>query len=118
MHCDTRELIELSGASMGEPIHTVTLTPPEKYFPAQTKWDREYRAFCRLLPQLLATERGKYVAVHEERVIDSDSDDIALMMRVIQRIGNVDFHVGLVTDEVAPVQRSGVVRDLSASVAK
>ena len=102
---------------MGETVHTVSLTPSEGYFPAQTKWDREYHAFCALLPQLLGTERGKYVAVHEERVIDSDVDEIALTMRVVGLIGNVDFHVGLVTEQVAPVYRSGVIRVLSAPVA-
>ena len=86
-------------------------TPISPAFPwppaPRSKWEREYRAFLQLLPQLLVTERGKYVAIHEERVIDSDADEMALIARVLARIGNVDIHVGLVGDQPEPVYRSG-----------
>lgn len=39
--------------------------------PPQSKWQREYRAFLRLLPELLATHGGRHVAVHEGRVVGS-----------------------------------------------
>ena len=42
------------------------------------KGEREYRAFLRLLPQLLVSHRGQYVAVHEGQVVDCDADDIRL----------------------------------------
>jgi hydrogenase maturation factor len=70
------------------------LAPPEL-----SKGEREYQAFLRLLPQLLGTHQGKYVAVHEGQVIDSDTDDIALIQRVHARIGYVPIHVGLVTEQ-------------------
>jgi hypothetical protein len=94
------------GATINIQPDTSTLTPP------RSKWEREYRAFQRLLPQLLLTEYGQYVAIHEERVIDSDLDEMALITRVLARIGNIDIHVGLVTDQPAAVYRSGVVRDV------
>src|SRR5437588_5491071 len=99
---------------MSDPLDTATLTLPEFPWPPppRTKWEREYRAFRRLLPQLLPTERGKFVAVHDERVIDSDRDEMALIARVLARLGNVDIHVGLVTDAPESVYRSGVVRHL------
>jgi hypothetical protein len=52
-----------------------------------------------LLPQLLPTHRGKYVAIHNEQVVDSDTDDIALIQRVHARVGYVPIHVGLVTEQ-------------------
>jgi hypothetical protein len=61
------------------------------------KGEQEYQAFLRLLPMLLTTHRGKYVAVHDGEVVDSDTDDIALIQRVHARIGYVPIHVGLVT---------------------
>lgn len=82
--------------------------------PPRTKWEREYRAFRQMLPQLLLSERDMFVAIHEERVIDSDRDEMALITRVLTRIGNVDFHVGLVTDQPEIVHRSGIVRELTA----
>ena len=95
---------------------TTTLPPPGVEWPPppETKWEREYRAFKRLLPQLLAKQRGQYVAIHDEQVIDSDKDAMALILRVLGRIGNVDIHVGLVTEQPEPVYRSGVVRALPA----
>ncbi len=102
---------------MAEENQTVTFAPPEIPVPPLTKWEREYRAFRRLLPQLLQTAPGKFVAIHEELVVDSDSDDKALFMRVIRRIGNVDFHLGRASEEPEPICRSGVVRDLSRPMA-
>jgi hypothetical protein len=62
------------------------------------KGEREYRAFLRLLPQLLVSHRGQYVAIHEGEVVDFDADDIALIRRVHARFGYVPICVGLVTD--------------------
>jgi hypothetical protein len=67
-----------------------------------SKGEREYRAFQRLLPQLLLTERGKHVAIHEEQVVDSDTDDRALILRVHARYGYVPIYVGLVSDSPQP----------------
>ncbi len=82
---------------MTEPV---TLPAPviERAPRAQSKWEQEYEAFIRLLPELLRTHRGRYVAVHDQRVIDSDDDPIALIKRVHARHGYVPIHVELVTD--------------------
>ncbi len=76
-----------------------TLPAPQiDWPPAETKWERERRAFHRLLPSLLATHRDKFVAIHEERVVDSGDDEAALAMRCYDRFGYVPIYVGLVTD--------------------
>jgi hypothetical protein len=72
--------------------------------PRLTKGEGEYRAFRRLLPTLLATHAGQYVAIHDGQVVDCDADDIALIQRVHARIGYVPIHVGLVV-EARPVER-------------
>jgi hypothetical protein len=84
------------------PLPAIDVVPPPV-----SKGEREYRAFQRLLPQLLSTYRGKYVAVHEEQVVDSDADDIALILRARARAryGYVPLHVGLVTDAPLPPVR-------------
>jgi len=64
---------------------------------ATSKADREQAAFRRLLPGLLTTHAGRFVAIHEEQVIDDDDDDIALVRRVHARVGYVPIFVGLVT---------------------
>jgi hypothetical protein len=99
---------------MSEPI---TLPAPVLELPAPplTKWQREYQAFQRLLPQLLNTHKGQYVAIHEGQVVDSGADKLSLALRVLTRIGNVAIHVGRVTEEPEPVTRSGVRREVPPS---
>ena len=82
-------------------------------YPPPGKFERERRAFHRLLPQLLNTHRGEYVAIHDERVVDRGAVRLEVALRVLQRIGNVPIYVGLVSEEPEPMSRSGVVRDLS-----
>jgi hypothetical protein len=94
---------------------TALLSPPHVEWPpaARNKWEREYRAFRSLLPQLLQTHSGKFVAVHDEKVVDFDTDEMTLILRVLAKVGNVDVHVGRVTEQPEPVFRSGVLRLLN-----
>ena len=74
-------------------IFSVQLPPP-----GMPKGEREYRAFLRLLPELLKTYRGQYVAVHDGRVVDSDPDETTLILRVQARVGYIPLFVGLVAE--------------------
>ena len=85
-------------------VYTVQLPPPT------TKFDLERQAFYRLLPELLRTLNGRYVAIHEEQVVDDGPTRLEVAMRVLQRIGNVDIYVGLVSDQPEAPLRSGVRR--------
>jgi hypothetical protein len=85
---------------------TATQPPIELHLPLPqpTKGEREHEAFLRLMPELLITHRGKFVAIHEGQMVDSDVNDISLIQRVHARYGYVPIHVGLVT-EALPVSR-------------
>jgi hypothetical protein len=48
---------------------------------------------------LLSSYRGQYVAIHDEQVVDSDPDDIALIQRVHTRFGYIPIHVERVTEK-------------------
>lgn len=78
--------------------------------PPPDKWAREYQAFRRLLPELLRTCRGQYVAMHEGQVITSGPDKLAVALEAFRQVGNVPIHVGLVAEEAEPIARSGVRR--------
>lgn len=93
----------------------ITLPAPvlDSLAPAAGKWEREYQAFRQLLPQLLATHSGQYVAIHDGQVVASGTDKLAVAMQAFARVGNVAIHVGRVTEEAEPVYRSGVRRVLS-----
>ncbi len=72
------------------------LTPP----PAPNdKWQRERQAFLRLLPSLLQSHRDKYVAIHEERVVETGDELVDVAMRAYGRYGYVPIYVQLVTDQ-------------------
>jgi len=76
----------------------------------QSKWQREYDAFRRLLPQLLTTHQGRYVAIHDGQVVETGDDKLALALRVLKKVSNVAIHVGLVSAEPVPIERSGLRR--------
>jgi hypothetical protein len=96
---------------MSEPI---TLPAPTLDLPSlpRSKWEQEYRAFRQMLPRLLVTHRGQYVAIHGGQVVDSGNDKLGVALRVLAKVGNVPIHVGLVTEEPEPIARSGVRREL------
>lgn len=75
------------------PTFEVTIPVPDL-----SKGESEYQAFLRLLPELLQTHRGQYVAIHDGQMVDADADDIDLVQRVHARVGYAPIHVGLVTD--------------------
>jgi hypothetical protein len=48
--------------------------------------------------------------------VDSDTDEMARILHVLASIGNVDFHLGLVTEQPEPVGCSWVVHELGEEV--
>jgi len=67
--------------------------------PPGNKWGREYRAFLAMLPELLKTHRGRYVAVHDGAVVADGTDKVAVARAAYARCGYVPMCVRLVTDE-------------------
>ena len=81
----------------------------------RSKWQQEYEAFTRLLPSLLATHAGTYVAIHNGQVVESGEDQLDVAMRAYAKIGYVAIHVGLVTTEPRPIVRIPSPRRLVAN---
>ena len=77
------------------------LPAPELCFPAPVdeKWQRERRAFGRMLPDLLVTYRDQFVAIHQEQVVASGPDKIRVAMRAYRQHGPIPIYVGLVSDQ-------------------
>jgi hypothetical protein len=74
------------------PAPTLPLQPEDK-------WRKEQRAFHRLLPELLRTHRDQFVAIHEEKLVESGWDKLEVAGRAYARFGYVPIFVSLVTDE-------------------
>jgi hypothetical protein len=75
-----------------------TLDPPSST-PEREAWERERAAFYRLLPSLLNSRHGKYVAIHNEQPVESGDDTVAVATRVYQRFGYIPVFIGHVTDQ-------------------
>ena len=92
---------------MSEPVSTPTFEVHLPDPPALTKGERERRAFIRLLPELLQTHAGQFVAIHNEQVVDSGPDDIDLVRRVHTRVGYVPIHVARVEKQPRVLRSPG-----------
>jgi hypothetical protein len=90
--------------TMIEPI-TVPAPNPDLTRPPKSKWERKQQAFLCLLPDLLATHRGQYVAVHDERVVESGSDKLVVLLRAYAAYVYVPIYVGLVAERPLPAER-------------
>jgi hypothetical protein len=63
------------------------------------KWERERSAFHRLLPNLLTTSQGKYVAIHDGSVVETGDSSADTAQRAYARFGYVPIFIGLVSDQ-------------------
>jgi hypothetical protein len=72
---------------------------------ADPRWRQEYAAFIRLLPELLKTHRGKYVAVHHSGVVAVGDSFTDAALKAYKLVGYVPLHVGFVSEEPVPAVR-------------
>jgi hypothetical protein len=70
------------------------------------RWRREYAAFIRLLPELLKTHHGKFVAVHGSAVVAVGDTFTDAALKAYKLVGYVPLHVGFVSEEPVPAVRA------------
>ncbi len=75
-------------------------TPARKI--EEDKWLRDRRAFFKMLPELLKTLRGKWVALYEEKVIEVGDSMQNVLLRFRERIPKGEVYIQLV-DEKLPI---------------
>lgn len=63
---------------------------------ASNAWEAERDAFFRILPSLLATHQGRYVAVHGGGIIAEGDDQVKVARQAYARVGYVPVYVGRV----------------------
>ena len=66
----------------------------------EDKWLREERAFFLMLPELLKTLRGKWVAIHEEKVIETGETMRSVLLNVRKRLPNTEVYIQYVEDSL------------------
>lgn len=75
------------------------------------KWLRERSSFYRLLPSLLVSLRGKWVAIHNETVVEVGDSLHSVLAVVGKRLPKTDVYIQLV-DEKTPVVRMSSPRKI------
>jgi hypothetical protein len=69
-----------------------------------SKWEREHHEFQNLLPSLLKTHRGKYVAIHNGKLVGAGDEQARVALEAYSNWGYVPIYVGLVTDNPQPIR--------------
>ena len=64
------------------------------------KWESEYAAFQKLLPQLLLSHRGLYVAIHNGNVVGLGEEKLETARRAYSEYGPVAILVRLIAEEL------------------
>lgn len=89
-----------------QPIIVLTPTlPPLAPATSDDKWENEHQSFLKLLPDLLQTHRGQYVAVHEGKVVDSGPVKADVALRAYRTFGKIPMCIRLVTEQPPPPVR-------------
>jgi hypothetical protein len=90
-----------------EEIHTVVLEQQSRgaHSEAEAKFACERQAFWAMHAQLVSMYEGRYVAVLNGQVVDSDINERALVQRVYQKFGYQPMYAQLVTLGSLPVYR-------------
>jgi hypothetical protein len=81
---------------------TADIMPPpnlKQFLQSPTKLAQEQAAFRRLLPELLAKYRSKFVAIHEEKIVGVGDDLVTVALAAYERYGYQPIYVDFVTDE-------------------
>ena len=91
--------------SLGTTIDTLADKAIRRYLrqEAERKIRREEQFFRTQHAQLLDQYAGKFIAMHEGRVIDSDADELTLYLRIRQRFPMVGILIKQVTPDLEEV---------------
>lgn len=86
------------------PVLQLETAPPMVRMP-DPKWRKEREAFHRMLPDLLRTHQGLFVAIHDGRVVGDGADPVDVVKRAYRQFGYIPIYVGQVTDQPPPPVR-------------
>jgi hypothetical protein len=78
------------------------------------KFNREWKAFHDMLPELMQKYGGQYVAIHEGKVVGSGLDGAAVSLKAHQQFGNVPIVVREVTDRPRAIRIGPSYRRVSS----
>ena len=107
--------VTVDNTAIEQPIFEVTLPPDKrpKAFPTRPTHPvlaAEYDAFERMLPELMKTHAGKYVALRNGAVVAVADTEVGARTAADQEVPGLPVYVRLVTDQPQPLPRIGSPR--------
>lgn len=87
---DLRESLEREAQRLALSVEDLANEVVDLYFQRkdEEKIDQEIEAYKAMLPELLQRLPGDWVAIHDQQLVDHDTDYLALIQRVRDRYGN------------------------------
>jgi hypothetical protein len=100
VHEETINSLNQVASTLGESAEALANKAINQYLRqvAERKIEREETHYLAQHPQLLANYAGQYIAMHQGQVIDVDSDELALFLRIRQRYPMVGILIKHVTE--------------------
>ena len=95
---ESRQVTLPASVPVGKVVVSVRARADDAPDGSSEAYRRERAAFLALLPQLLTTHRGRFVAVHGGRVVAEGTDDATVTAEAYARVGYTDLYVGEVTE--------------------
>jgi hypothetical protein len=101
LRTDLRETLEKDAEQEARSINEIVNEAVEHYVRQRqlAKLDAEIAAYERLHPELRQKYWGQWIAVHEQKLVDHDSDRTALYRRVRAQYGRTAVLIRQVTEQ-------------------
>ena len=101
LRTDLREILEKDARKEDKSLNDMVNEAVEHYLRERqrAKLDREISAYEAMHAELREKYPGQWVAVHEQKLIDRDSDRLALYRRVRARYGRTSVLLRQVTEQ-------------------
>ena len=100
---DLRETLEKNARQEARSVDDIVNEAVERYLHEQqlAKLDTEILAYESMHPELRQKYLGQWVAVHEQKLVDHDSDRAALYRRVWAKYGRTSVLIRQVRDQAS-----------------
>jgi hypothetical protein len=101
LRSDLRESLEKDARREARSINDMVNEAVERYLlkRQRVKLDQEISAYEAMHPELRQKYLGQWVAVHDQKLVDRDSDGLSLYRRVRARYGRTSVLIRLVTEQ-------------------
>jgi len=106
----------MGNTDLSEPLDApeieVSMAPHLAFVPDK-QWGRERELFYRMLPELLPTYRGQYVAILGGAVVGHGDESRCVSLEAHRRYGEVPIYIGRVSEQPAAPIRIPSARNAS-----